>query len=144
MNEENMNTENVNSGYMNTENRNVNYEKQSRQGNGFGIASMVLGIISLALFCMCINIPLAILAIVFGIVQLVRYEKKSMGIAGIVTGGFSIVAFVIYWALVIGQIPNFVDFSDSTYNYEEYMPHLFDDMDSHDFEDEFEFHYDKM
>ena len=37
---------------------------------GFGIASMIIGILSLVFFCSCINIPLAIISIVFGIVQL--------------------------------------------------------------------------
>ena len=39
-------------------------------GRGFGIASMVLGIISLVLFFSFVNIPLAILAIIFGIIHL--------------------------------------------------------------------------
>ena len=48
------------------ESDNVSMVKEQEPGVGFGIASLVLGIISLLLFCTCINIPLAILAIVFG------------------------------------------------------------------------------
>jgi hypothetical protein len=64
---------------------------------GFGLASMILGIISLLLFCTCINYILAILAIVFGIVQMVRSNKKGMAIAGIVTAGISIVLATFLW-----------------------------------------------
>lgn len=46
-------------------------------GRGFGIASMVLGIISLVLFFSFVNIPLAILAIIFGIIQLTRKAPKG-------------------------------------------------------------------
>jgi hypothetical protein len=64
---------------------------------GFGLASMILGIISLLLFCTCINYILAILAIVFGIVQMVKSNKKGMAIAGIVTAGISIVLATVLW-----------------------------------------------
>lgn len=65
-------------------------------GNGFGIASMILGILSLVLFCTCINIPIAVTAIVFGILHLGRHpESKAFGIAGISTGALSIIAFII-------------------------------------------------
>ncbi len=72
---------------------------------GFGIASLVLGIMSLLCFCMCcINIPLGVAAIVFGIIQLVESNNeqmsgvlpskaaKGMAIAGIVT---SVVSFAL-------------------------------------------------
>ena len=39
-------------------------------GTGFGIASLVLGILSVFTFACCINYILAVLAIIFGIVQL--------------------------------------------------------------------------
>lgn len=63
---------------------------------GFGIASLVLGIISLILYCTCINILLAVLAIIFGILQLVQKDSpKGMAIAGIITSSLSIIFFVI-------------------------------------------------
>lgn len=63
---------------------------------GFGIASFVLGILSLVLYCTCINILLAVLAIIFGILQLVQKDSpKGMAIAGIVTSGLSILFFII-------------------------------------------------
>lgn len=69
------------------------YQAPSR---GFGIASLVLGVISLILFCSCINIILAIVSIIFGIIQLVQKDApKGMAVAGIITSCLSIVLFII-------------------------------------------------
>ena len=58
---------------------------------GFGVASLVLGIVSLVLFCTCVNVLLAVIAIVFGIVQLAKPQaKKGMAIAGIITSAVSL------------------------------------------------------
>ena len=65
-------------------------------GNGFGIASMVLGILALVFFCGCINIPLAIISIIFAIIHINR-KTGSIGfaIAGIVTSVISVILTVI-------------------------------------------------
>lgn len=64
---------------------------------GFGIASMILGIVSLVLFCSCVNILLAIAAIIFGIIQLATPgSKKGMAIAGLITSILSILLFIIF------------------------------------------------
>lgn len=69
-------------------------------GTGFGIASLVLGIISIfTVFC-CINYILAILAIIFGIVQIVRSKQKGLAIGGIITAAISIVGATIFWIFV--------------------------------------------
>lgn len=65
---------------------------------GLCIASMVLGIISIVLFCIWyIPVPCAILAIIFGILGM-KSSFKGMAIAGIITGAlgilFTIVIFV--------------------------------------------------
>ena len=68
---------------------------------GFAIASLVLGIISLVLSCTMINIITAILALVFGIIHMVKYQsRKGMAIAGIVLGIISIVITIIL--IVVG------------------------------------------
>ena len=74
-----------------------------KAGLGFGIASMVLGIISLLCFCTCINIIPAILAIVFGIIQIMTREHKGMAIAGIVTGALSICLLIGCYALAFSN-----------------------------------------
>lgn len=65
---------------------------------GLCIASMVLGIISIVLFCIWyISVPCSILAIIFGILGM-KSSFKGMAIAGIITGAlgilFTIVIFV--------------------------------------------------
>lgn len=71
-------------------------------GTGFGIASLVLGIISIFTFACCINYILAILAIIFGIVQIVKNEKKGLAIAGIIMGAISIIIAIIFTLGVAG------------------------------------------
>ena len=114
MNEENYN-ENPNTGYdpgyggaPNTnyqgydQNPGNNYYGQepsggNRQGgNGFAIASMVLGIVSLVLFCIWeIAIPCAIAAIVLGIIQLKSRGKNGMAIAGIICGVIGMIITIL-------------------------------------------------
>lgn len=77
-----------------------NAYEQPKQ-HGFGIASMVLGIIAVVLFFSLINVPLAILAIVFGIIQLTKKEAQGMSVAGIITGALSLILGFIFWVFVI-------------------------------------------
>ena len=71
-------------------------------GTGFGIASLVLGIISIFTFACCVNYLLALLAIIFGIVQIVKNEKKGLAIAGIVMGVISIILAILFTIGVAG------------------------------------------
>ena len=71
-------------------------------GTGFGIASLVLGILSVFTFACCINYILAVLAIIFGIVQIVKNEKKGLAIAGIVMGVISIILAILFTIGVAG------------------------------------------
>jgi GYF domain 2 len=67
-------------------------------GPGLGIASMVLGICSLVLFCAWyVAIPCAILAVVFGAVSMKNPRAKGFAIAGLTCGLIycSIVALAI-------------------------------------------------
>lgn len=73
---------------------------QKSDSNGFGIASLVLGIISIFTFFCCINYILAITAIILGAVQLVRSSQKGLAIGGIVTAGISILGSIIFWIFV--------------------------------------------
>ena len=73
------------------------YHSSSQSGgNGFGIASMVLGILALVFFCGCFNIPLAIISIIFAIIHINR-KTGSIGfaIAGLVTSAISVILTVI-------------------------------------------------
>lgn len=118
-------------------------------GTGFGIASLVLGIISLVLFCTCLNVVTAILAIIFGIIQIVSYEKKGMAIAGIITSGLSILFCAIFWVAIFGNadFQRMMDDPNSIQDYlEEYMneqgidaiPYQFNPSDGNDDMDDFD------
>ncbi len=71
------------------------YMQPRPPGSGMAVASMVLGIISLALFCASyIAIPCAIVAIVLGVVARKRVlagtgSGKGMATAGIICGVIS-------------------------------------------------------
>lgn len=68
---------------------NQNEIKQEGGKNGFSIASMVCGILSLTCCCASIfGLILAVAAVVLGIIALRnKYDGKGMAIAGIITGG---------------------------------------------------------
>lgn len=86
------------------------------QNQGFGIASMIIGILSLVFFCSCINIPLAIISIVFGIVQLSKQgSKRWMAVTGIVTSVASLILFVVFIIAIILS-PDFQDAFWDSYN----------------------------
>ena len=75
-------------------------KNQPEPDRGFGIASLVLGIISLVFFFATLNIPLAVLAIALGVVQLGKKQPKGMAIAGIITGDLAIFFTILMWLLI--------------------------------------------
>ncbi len=71
---------------------------------GMSVASMVLGIISVVIFCIWfISVPLAIMAIIFGSVGMNK-GGKGMAIAGIVCGiaAIAILAIFVIIGLAVG------------------------------------------
>lgn len=80
----------------------VNYGSGKGQGTGFGIASMICGIVSLIGCCglWYVSIPCAIAAIVLGIVQIVKNESKGMAVAGIVCGAIGLLLTIVVIILV--------------------------------------------
>jgi len=70
-----------------------------------GIASLVLGIVSLIMSCIpivgvffCVT---AIMGIVLGIISLCRKQEKGKSIAGIVTSSLAIVIMIIYMVFIV-------------------------------------------
>ena len=64
-------------------------------GNGFGIASLVLGILSILLFCIpFLNVALSLLALILGIVAKVK-GCGGVAVAGIVLGSVGLVLSVL-------------------------------------------------
>ncbi len=82
-------------------------EKSPDKTSGLAIASMVLGIISIPLlFIYLIGLVFSIASIVLGIVAITKINKnkqkgKGMAIAGIVTGGFTILLFILLLLLSV-------------------------------------------
>lgn len=106
-------------------------QQKQEPGKGFAIASMILGIVSLVLFCTCINVPLAIAAIILAIVQFVKNGKNGMAIAGMITGILSIVLCIVFWVLIS---VNAIDESITNgYSFPEYWEEEFQS----DFDDSF-------
>lgn len=100
-----------------------------KESNILGILSMVFGIISLVFFCACINFPLGIAAIILGIIQLVKKGSKGMAIAGLVTGGISILAGFFFWMVMFTSADFQRTFANEFNNryYDEFFDDFYDD-----------------
>ena len=105
-------------------NSNVGYQHESNksESEGFGIASLVLGIITALMFCTCISWITGILAIIFGIIQLVKGNKKGMAIVGLITSGIGFVVSIILYILIF-----FAGFGSYS-NYNDIYNHIYDDI----------------
>lgn len=102
-------------------------QKQKGDSIGFGIASLILGIASIFLFACCVNY---ILAIIFGIVQIVTNKRKGLAIGGIVTAAISIIIATVMWAFGFSVAGELDDPSSPLYKYyEEYMDEYTSDND---------------
>ena len=106
-------------------------QQKQEPGKGFAIASMILGIVSLVLFCTCINVPLAIAAIILAIVQFVKNGKNGMAIAGMITGIVSIVLCIVFWVLIS------VNAIDESITNEYSFPEYWEEEFQSDFDDSF-------
>ena len=83
-----------------TATENVAKEETKKDRKGLAIAAMVLGIVSLVLFCIWyISLPCAILAIIFGIIA-IKSSKRGMAIAGISTGAFVAILMILLYVIV--------------------------------------------
>ena len=119
-----------------TGNSKIEEEKQTVSAKsdrkGFGIAAMVLGIVSLVFFCLWyISISCAILAVIFGILG-VKSTGKGMAITGIVTGSIGLVVtiIIVIFAFVTGFIIGISDsLDDNNYYHRNYRNNRWYDYD---------------
>lgn len=75
---------------------NGSYNQYEQPSSGFGIASMVCGILALITCCLwCTCIPLAVVSIVLGILQIQKGTAKGMAIAGIVCSAIGLILFLV-------------------------------------------------
>lgn len=86
---------------------------------GFGLASMIIGIIAVCLFLFCINIVLAVVSIVLGIVQLCTARRKGMAVTGILLSFISVILTGVFWFLVMRQGDYFYENQNPFAIYEE-------------------------
>lgn len=101
---------------------------------GFGIASLILGILSIPCCCVWyISGLFSILAIVFGIIAIKKKAGKGMGIAGIITGAIGLIFAIILMIFAVGLIsdPSFMqkywDMIYDTYEEQGMDPSIFDE-----------------
>ena len=112
-------------------------KETKKESKGLAIAAMVLGIIALVFFCAWpISIPCAILAIIFGAVQ-IKKAGRGMAIAGLVMGIISIAIWVILIATGV-TIFN-AAYKDGTLN--NFLEEL-EEIDSHNYNYNFRYKYD--
>lgn len=87
----------------------------AKQGNGFGVAALVLGLVGLIIFSwipginLFTGIPLGILALIFGIIALSKAKSrggkgKGTGIAGVILGVLTIIASIAIYFVLIGIV----------------------------------------
>jgi hypothetical protein len=75
--------------------------RPSNRGAGMGIASLVLGILSLPLcICSLFDLPFSILAIIFGFVSRSQGGPRGTATAGIICGFASLILVIVFFILV--------------------------------------------
>jgi hypothetical protein len=87
-------------------------------GKGLGITGMVLGIVSLVLFCfLYVSIPCAIIGAVLSGVGLKKAKdagmKNGMAVAGLVCSLIALGICVVYWVIVAAAVAEATMFLDS-------------------------------
>lgn len=127
-----------------TATENVAKEETKKDRKGLAIAAMVLGIVSLVLFCIWyISLPCAILAIIFGIIA-IKSSKRGMAIAGISTGAVGAILMILLYVIVFVLIGvgTSAGVKEIIENFEDYQ----DDYDYHynSFDDLYENRYDDI
>ncbi len=87
------------------------------ESQGYGIASLICGILSLVTCCCCFpSMPLAVVSIVMGILQIKKGTAKGMAIAGIVCSAIGLVLMFI--SIAMGFVMDTSgDFTDYYRNY---------------------------
>ena len=74
--------------------------KAEREGGVYGVMSFVFGMGAVMLFLMLINIPMIILAVIFGCIQISGYSEKRLAVAGIILGIISFIMMVTSWVMI--------------------------------------------
>ncbi len=87
--------------------RNQRTSKKNKKPVGLGVTAMILGILSILLFCNPIlGLVLGAVAVVLGIVASARGNGKQMGNAGIITGVISLLCYLVIFIIFGGVFHN--------------------------------------
>lgn len=87
--------------------KNQDKEKPEYVGKiGFGVASMVCGIVALVLCCVgWVSIPVGIVGLVLGCVAVAKkYAGHGMAVAGIVCNVIALALYVLAWLFGVGSL----------------------------------------
>lgn len=108
------------------------FVKEKGNSTAFGITSFILGVVSLLLFCTCINWLTGLLAIIFGIIQIIQNRQKGLAIGGIVTAGISMLFSMILYVIIFFGLLAQDSYNRSYYNgyYDNYY-NQYDDYESY-------------
>lgn len=99
-----------------TQDTNNTTPTQEPEQKGMSIASLILGILSLVLFCFWyISLPCAIVAIILGAIGR-KKGGKGMGTAGIVLGAIAIVLVVVILILAVAGVSMLASMDPNTLN----------------------------
>ncbi len=92
------------------------YSTPANDGKGQAIISMVLGLTALLLFFSFINVPLALAAIIMGIISLAKYKTKHLpyALTGIVTAVLSLIIMAYSWSMVFSNTDRVMQFYEDT------------------------------
>jgi hypothetical protein len=103
---------------------NFNNAINGNKGNekeGFGIAALILGILSIIFsFTMILSIIMGLIAVIFGIIHIAKKSRKGLGVAGIITGVFGIIisiAIIVCIAMLASEAENGRHSFDYNFNY---------------------------
>lgn len=110
---------------------------------GFGVASLVLGIVSLVLCC-CSRLSgvLGVLAVIFGIIHIAKHlPKKGLGIAGIITGAIGLIMGIVITVLSLSMINSIENGEMTDEKLFETMESIFGEEFADAFEQEWENQY---
>ncbi|WP_166820645.1 DUF4190 domain-containing protein [Thalassoroseus pseudoceratinae] len=87
--------------------RESRHARPGDRSEGWAIASLVLGIVSLVLFCLApISVPLALMAVVFSVLEMVKAsqehrDRSGMAIAGLICG---LIPLAFWMAILIAAM----------------------------------------
>lgn len=81
----------------------LNNDKIVTKGRGFGVASLVCGIVSLTLFASFINLFASVLSVIFGLIQIRRGSGRWLAVAGILLSVISVILLIVCMNLIVNN-----------------------------------------